>query len=86
MIVSAVQLHLFCYIYLENKFIGMLIVLEATQLANSSVALPKEMLLSFLIVQFLTNYDVTNRKQNVELIYSSVRKWHKESQNKVNQD
>ena len=27
------------------------------------VALPKEMLLSFWIVQFLTNYEVTNRKQ-----------------------
>ena len=27
------------------------------------VAPPKEMLLAFLIVQFLTNYDVTNRKQ-----------------------
>ena len=27
------------------------------------VAPPKEMLLSFSIVQFLTNYDITNRKQ-----------------------
>ena len=37
-------------------------------------ALPKEMLLSFSIGTFLTNYDVTIRKQEKGLIYSIVRK------------
>ena len=35
------------------------------------------MLLSFSIVQFLTNYDVTNRKQYMDLKHSSVQKGHK---------
>ena len=50
------------------------------------VAPPKEMLLSFLIVQFLTNYDIINRNQYMNLVYSSVWKGHKGSQNWVNRD
>ena len=50
------------------------------------VAPPKEMQLSFSNVQFLTNYDVTNRKQQMDLTYSVVWKGHKESQNYVNGD
>ena len=50
------------------------------------VAPPKEMLLSFSFVQFLTNYDVTNRKQQMELLNSFLQKWHKESQSYYNRD
>ena len=38
------------------------------------VVLPKEMLFSFSTVHFLTNYDVTNRKHKMHLIYSIVQK------------
>ena len=38
------------------------------------IAPPREMLLSFSIGTFLTNYDVTNRKHYLDLIYSIVRK------------
>ena len=36
------------------------------------VAPPKEILLSFLCVQFLTNYDVRKRKQNIGLTKTNV--------------
>ena len=47
---------------------------------------PKEMLLSFSIVRFLTNNDVTNRKLKNKLIYSIVQKGHKQRPNQVNRD
>ena len=53
---------------------------------NGYVAPPKEMLLLFYVVQFLTNYDVTNRKHYIELIYSIVRKGNKGTANYVKGD
>ena len=41
------------------------------------VAAPKEMLLLFSILWFLSNYDIINRKHSIELVYSIVRKGHK---------
>ena len=40
--------------------------------ASKTIVPPKEMLLSFSIETFLTNYDVTNRKHWMDLIYSTV--------------
>ena len=46
------------------------------------VAPPKEMLLSFSIVWFLTNYDVINRKHKIDPIYSIVEKGIKKTRNR----
>ena len=43
---------------------------------------PKEMLLSFFIGTFLTNYDITNKKQQKALIYSIGGKTTFQSRNK----
>ena len=48
---------------------------------HSHFAPPKEMLLSLSIVQFLTNYDVTNRKHSFDPIYSIVQKSIKNTRN-----
>ena len=53
--------------YLPNDF--------CAKRASEVIVELKEMLLSFSIGTFLTNYDVTNRKHEIDPIYSFVRKW-----------
>ena len=45
-----------------------------TKRASKIIVPPKEMLLSFSIGTFLSNYDVTNRKHKMDLKYSIVQK------------
>ena len=54
--------------------------------ASKMTVRPKEMLLSFSIGTFLTNYDVTIRKQEKALIYSSGVKTTFWEQKQVNGD
>ena len=45
-----------------------------TQRGSKIVVPPKKMLVSFSSVRFVTNYDVTKRKHQIDLIYPIVRK------------